>query len=265
TMARFADGETESRGARGGVREVAELSGMFDDMAASLARQRQDQLAFLAGVAHDLKNPLGALKLGIQALERDRSESRRAKTRRRLERQVDFLARMVEDLLDATRIEAGQLEIRLEQLDVRDLVTDMAALYRGTAPERPIEVRVPETAVLVSGDPLRLEQVVSNLFSNALKFSPRGSPMWAEVAARNGEVVVEVTDRGMGIPPDEIDDVFKPFRRRMPDTAPGAGLGLSVVRRIVEAHGGAIEVESEPGAGSTFRVRLPRRPGTVGE
>ncbi len=257
SMARFSRGDSGTRGPAGGVRELAELGQMFDGMAASLAQRRQDQLAFLAGVAHDLKNPLSALKLGIHALERDASDARRAVTRDRLERQVDLLARMVDDLLDATRIEAGQLEIRKECLDLRDLVTDMVRLFAPTAADRAIEVEVPDAAVLVQGDPLRVEQVISNLLSNAIKFSPRGSAVRVAVTRADGDAVLAVSDRGMGIPPDEVQSIFLPFRRRAPEKAPGAGLGLSVVRRIVEAHGGRVEVASEPAVGSTFRVVLP--------
>ncbi len=257
SMARFSRGDSGARGPAGGVRELAELGQMFDGMAASLAQRRQDQLAFLAGVAHDLKNPLSALKLGIHALGGDVSEARRAVTRDRLERQVDLLARMVDDLLDATRIEAGQLEIRKERLDLRDLVTDMVRLFAPTAADRAIEVDVPDAPVPVQGDPLRLEQVISNLLSNAIKFSPRGSPVQVMVSCADGDAVLAVTDRGMGIPPEHVQSIFLPFRRRAPEKAPGAGLGLSVVRRIVEAHGGRVEVASEPAVGSTFRVVLP--------
>lgn len=257
-IGRFESGQTQVRAEDGGLRELAELTQGFNAMADTLARQREAQLEFLAGVAHDLRNPLDAIKLGIQVLEIEQSAARRGRARERLDRQVERLARMVEDLLDATRIEAGQLELRPEPLDLRDVAQDMVRLYAPTSPEHQITVRVPPERVPIRGDPLRLEQVVSNLLSNAIKFSPGGGTIEVVVSVEGEHAVLSVSDRGIGIPKDEQADVFLPFRRRHPEVAPGAGLGLSVVRRIVTAHGGSIEVDSEPGRGSTFRVRLPR-------
>ncbi|HEX7080006.1 MAG TPA: HAMP domain-containing sensor histidine kinase [Gammaproteobacteria bacterium] len=258
TISKLRAGDDGARAVSGGsCREVLELAEGFNEMADALARQRQEQLAFLAGVAHDLRNPLGALKLGMQALVQDQSEARRARLHVRLDRHVDRLARMVEDLLDATRIEAGKLEIRPEALDVRDVVEDIVRLYSPTSPDHRIETEMPERPVIVQADPLRVEQVVSNLLSNAIKFSPHGGSIRIVVGEEPGAAVLSVTDSGIGIPESELADVFLPFRRRKTEMA-GAGLGLSVVRRIVNAHGGSIEVESRVGAGSTFRVRLPR-------
>jgi signal transduction histidine kinase len=230
---------------------------MFNDMAISLSQQRKAQLTFLAGVAHDLKNPLSTLKTGMYTLEHEASEVRRGNTRATLDRQVDLLNRMVDDLLDATRIEAGQLELRWATFDLRRLVNDVVRLYVPTAPEHQITSRIPDEPVMVEADGLRIEQVLRNLVSNAIKFSPYGGSVEVALERGSNEVALSVSDRGIGIPRDEHTSIFLPFRRRDLNVAPGAGLGLSVVRRIVSAHGGSIDVESEPGAGSTFRVRLP--------
>ncbi|WP_266215184.1 HAMP domain-containing sensor histidine kinase [Paraliomyxa miuraensis] len=258
TIGRFKAGETDGRAHDDGLSELAELALGFNEMAEGLAQQREAQLTFLAGVAHDLRNPLNAIKIGIYALEVEQSEARRGRARERLDRQVDRLARMVDDLLDATRIEAGKLEMRVEPMDLRDVVQDMVRLYAPTSSEHQITAHVPGERVVVQGDPLRLEQVVSNLVSNAIKFSPEGGSIEVVVRTEGDDAILSVTDRGVGIPHGELSSVFLPFRRRRPEVAPGAGLGLSVVRRIVMAHRGSIDVESEPGRGASFRVKLPR-------
>jgi signal transduction histidine kinase len=176
-----------------------------------------------------------------------------------LERQLGRLTRMVGDLLDASRIEAGELELNVEEVDLRKVAREVVELYAPTSPAHQVELEAPEQPVRVRADPLRLEQVVSNLVSNAIKYAPEGGPVKVVVGVEGDEAVLAVKDRGVGIPPEEIPDLFLPFRRRAMtrNLAPGAGLGLSVVRRILQAHGGRIEVESVQGTGSTFRIRLP--------
>lgn len=256
-MARFQTGEEGARGTGGGPREIAQLAQGFNEMADTLVQQRQQQLVFLAGVAHDLRNPLNGLKLGLYAFEQEQSQGKRARLRERLDRQVERLSRMVDDLLDATRIEAGSLELRTEDLDIREVVDDMVRLYGPTSLEHQISAEQPPEPVIVHGDSLRLEQVVSNLLSNAIKFSPSGGPIRISVEVQSGEATVAVSDQGVGILPEEMPYLFVPFRRRQQEVIPGSGLGLSVVRRIVTAHGGRIEVDSEPGVGTTFRIKLP--------
>jgi signal transduction histidine kinase len=165
---------------------------------------------------------------------------------------------MVGDLLDATRIEAGELALRLTALDLRTAAQAMIDLFTPAATAHRITLKAPDRAVLIRGDALRIEQVISNLLSNAIKYSPAGGPVDVAVSQTDREAELSVADRGSGIPAEEIANMFLPFRR-LPATSQirGVGLGLSVVARIVSAHGGRIEVESTPGVGSTFRVRLP--------
>ncbi len=241
----------------GGVlAETHELADRFNEMTASIGEQRQDQLTFLAAVAHDLRNPLSALKLIVQTLERDPALATPDRFRR-LDRQLDRLTRMVGDLLDATRIESGHLELALEEFDLRTVAQSMVDLYGPTTTHR-LTLTAPERPLFVRGDPLRLEQVVGNLLSNAIKYSPAGGPVDVVLAAAGADATLSVSDRGPGIAREELPALFLPFRRRPANASiRGVGLGLSIVRRIVDAHGGRIEVESEPNAGSTFRVRLP--------
>lgn len=259
TIAEFRAGAAGRRAKPRGLREVRELAHGFNNMADALAKQREDQLAFLAGVAHDLRNPLHALRLGVHALVEERSRTERERTHDALDRQLDRLERMVDDLLDATRIEAGKLEMRFEVFDLRVAVDDMIRLYAPTSPQHHISARLPPEPALVEGDPLRLEQVVSNLLSNAIKYSPRGGAVHVEIENGVEHVVLSVADEGIGISPDQRAEIFLPFRPRRADAPAGAGLGLSVVRRIIEAHGGRIEVKSGGERGAVFSVVLQRR------
>jgi signal transduction histidine kinase len=264
SVARLQAGDTGMRAAEGGgSRESADLARAFNRMVEALSRQRENQLAFLAGVAHDLRTPLSGLKLGLQALEETPSGAAQRRTLAMLDRQVDHLARMADDLLDATRIEAGRLEMHLVEFDLGPLVQDIAQFHAPTCPRHEIVVRAPDAPVTVRGDPVRIEQVLNNLLSNAIKFSPGGGRIDLTLANDGDGAVLSVTDRGIGIARDDVPKLFVAFRRQHPDVAPGAGLGLSVVRRIVVAHGGTVEVDSTPGRGSTFRVRLPRTAATA--
>src|SRR5690606_29180693 len=150
-----------------GPSETRELAHAFNEMADAIATQRRSQLEFLTSVAHDLRNPLSAMSLCIQGLALDASESRRERSLRVLERQLRHLSRMVDDLLDAARIEAGQFRLRLSELDVRDVCRHVVTLYEPTATRHRIVLEVPPQVVVLRADPQRLEQVVANLLSNA--------------------------------------------------------------------------------------------------
>lgn len=254
---RYRAGDTTVRASGAGSRESQALANAFNELLEAEAQQRENRLAFIAGVAHDLRNPLAALRLGLHGLEDMPSAEDRTRILVMLDRQVDHLTRMVTDLLDATRIEAGRMDLHLTEVDLRQVVSEVVQLHGPMFPAHRIVVDVPEHAVHTRGDPLRLEQVLSNLLSNAVKFSTEGSRIDIVVREEADAVVLEVRDQGIGMSPDELRELFVPFRRQRPDLAPGVGLGLSVVRRIVTAHGGHIDVESAPGRGSTFGVRLP--------
>ena len=174
-------------------------------------------------------------------------------------RQIERLDRMVGDLLEATRVEAGCLELRPAPLDVRPIVGQVVELYRPVSPAHEIVFVESTEPVVAACDSTRIEQVVTNLVSNAIKYSPEGGRVIVSAFAERSEAIVSVSDEGMGIPSEERERIFEPFRRtrRSRELVPGVGLGLSVARKIVAGHGGTLEVESRVGAGSTFRVRLP--------
>jgi signal transduction histidine kinase len=257
SVARLQAGDSSLQCRERGSKESADLARAFNRMVEAQSRQRENQLAFLAGVAHDLRTPLSALKLGIQALEEAQGDAAPRRTLAMLERQVDHLSRMANDLLDATRIEAGRLEMQVQEFDLRPLVKETAPLHAPAAPRHKIVVRAPDVPVVVRGDPVRIEQVLNNLVSNAIKYSPAGGHVEVMLERDGDGAILSVIDQGIGIARDDVSSLFVAFRRQRPEVAPGAGLGLSVVRRIVSAHGGSVEVDSMPGRGSTFRVRLP--------
>jgi two-component system, OmpR family, sensor histidine kinase MtrB len=263
-MERFGKGERGVRATEAGPSELREMSRRFNELADALAAQRQAQVAFLGGVAHDLKNPLSVLQLSVALVPADEPlppEHRIREMIAKIKRQISRLDRMASDFLDISKVEAGELELNLGTRDARELVRGVVDLFNGTTPEPNLLVTLPAEAVDLRCDDHRLEQVLTNLISNAIKYSRPSAAI--EVALEPGAeaVVFRVTDRGVGIPQAEQQRVFEPFRRvgLSKEAVPGVGLGLFVVRRIVEAHGGRIDVESTPGAGSTFRVHIPRR------
>lgn len=260
-MRDFATGHRGARAPERGAEELRAVAHQFNRMAEALERQHVNRLAFIAGVAHDLRNPLSALKMSTALLspERALSEERLRSTLQLARRQVDRLDRLVGDLLDASRIEAGQLELRLERHDARYFAREAVELFRPAAEGHELVLKVPDAPVFVECDALRIEQVLNNLVSNAIKYSPSGTRVEIAVERSEGQAVLRVTDEGIGIAPGELARIYEPFRRmgNARDRIPGVGLGLSVARRIVEAHEGEIEVQSQPGAGTTFRVLLP--------
>jgi two-component system sensor histidine kinase MtrB len=250
-MRDYARGDRNARAPERGPAELRIIASQFNAMADTLARQRENQLAFLAGVAHDLRNPLSVLKLATMTMSPERVPI--------MKRQVDYLDRMIGDLLDASRIEAGQLELRPQQEDARALLCEVYELFRDLSPVHQLSMNVPDQPVMLHCDALRIEQVLNNLVSNAIKYSPKGGPVEITLNDSDDGAVISVTDHGLGIPSDQRHHIFEPFRRARltKDHIPGIGLGLSVARRIVEAHHGQLEVRSELGKGSTFFVRLP--------
>lgn len=258
TITRLRAGDTDVHAQVRGAFELREVSRALNDLIDTAARHRHGELAFLASVAHDLRNPLAAMKMAVQILAETQQGGTNARTIAMLDRQTDRLAHMVDELFDATRVAAGQIELHRAPFDLRESVRHTVQLLELSAPAHELVAHLPSAPVIVDGDARRIEQVVNNLVSNAIKYAPDAPRIDIRVASDGEWAELSVTDRGIDIPKDEIPDLFMPFRRHATKVAPGTGLGLSVVQRIVTAHGGRIDVESTVGAGSTFRVRLPR-------
>jgi signal transduction histidine kinase len=258
TMRSFGRGKLDERASEEGPAEVAEMARRFNEMASAIARQRKERQTFIAGVVHDLRNPLAVLRLSTDVVNGgvELPRARLMKVLGAVGRQVGRLERMVSDLLDSVSIEAGTLRLRLEEHDV---ALEVVELYATTSAAHSIDVQVPDEPVVLRCDGMRLEQVLSNLVSNAIKYSPAGGPVTVQVRADRGMVVFRVRDHGVGMSAEDAETAFEPFRRSagMRDAVPGSGLGLYVVRRLVEAHGGRIMLSTAPGEGSTLEVTLP--------
>jgi signal transduction histidine kinase len=174
--------------------------------------------------------------------------------------QADRLERLINDLLDSARLEAGRLESVPERVDLVSLAQETAQAAVQLSPTHTIRVLAPEMRVIGRWDAGRLEQVFENLLTNAIKYSPDGSEVLVRIEVDGSDAVVTVTDHGSGIPPEQLPHLFSRFTRlqaAMTSGTPGLGLGLYIARSLVEAHRGRIWVDSEIGVGSTFGFALP--------
>ena len=261
-MDEFED-DRDARAPETGPLELREMARSFNRMADTISRRRQQQIAFLAGVAHDLRNPLAALRTSLAAIGPDRPLPPEPTIRRiaeLMDRQFVHLERMTGDFIDTARIEAGELELRAEPRDLAELVRHAVTLFQSAPWDERFQLAVPAEPVVVFCDGARIQQVITNLLSNAIKYSSEASPIRVALERGPEHVTISVADRGIGMSSGDIPTIFDPFRRTESSrrTASGVGLGLFVARRIVRAHGGSIEVESAPGSGTTFRVVLPK-------
>jgi signal transduction histidine kinase len=242
------------------------LGGLFLTIRATvrelrLARMKSD---FVSSVSHELKTPLALIQLFADTLEGGRvaSNDKAREYYRIIGAEARKLTRQLGDLIEFGRIETGSREYPIQQVDLCDVIRTTVATYRPQLEDQRFEVEMalPDGEILVRGDPEGLQRIVSNLVSNAIKYS-NGHPYLRVALSRDaGDAVIEVTDQGLGIAPTAHTRIFQPFERAVGGGAtgvPGSGLGLAIVAHAVKAHGGRIDVISSPGRGSTFRVRLP--------
>jgi signal transduction histidine kinase len=219
---------------------------------------------FLSLVSHELRTPLTSIRGYLELVLDEEAGELSAEQRRFLdavERNSSRLLRLVGDLLFVAQADAGRLGLEHEKVDVADLVADCVEGARPTAHEKAVELTLSALPVpALVGDRLRLHQVLDNLVSNALKFTPEGGSVNVRTFSSGDHVIVEVADTGIGIPVADQPRLFERFFRSSAATdqaIPGTGLGLAIVKAIVEAHGGRITVMSAEGHGTTFRVELP--------
>jgi PAS domain S-box-containing protein len=219
---------------------------------------------FVSLASHEIKAPISVLLLQNQLLLRGaRDESGEVPERwiAMLEssaRQIDRLVRLVDEMLDVSRITAGRLHLEIEQVDLSDLVRETIARFGEALTRLSCSLRA-DAPVIGRWDRLRLDQITTNLLSNAIKYGG-GKPIDIMVEAHGNAALLVVRDRGIGVAAEDRERIFERFERVEGTKAPGLGLGLYIVRQIVEAHGGSIVVVSETGAGSTFTVKLPLAP-----
>lgn len=227
---------------------------------------------FLATLAHELRNPLAPLRNGLEIIHLASDDPASVeKARRMMERQFEHMVRLIDDLLDLSRISRGKITLHRKRIQVATAVQQAVETSRPVIDEleHKLTVSLPAEPVCVNADPTRLSQVFSNLLNNAAKFTDPGGSVWLTVERRNGEVVVSVRDNGIGIPPPVLPRVFDMFTQADPTlerTHGGLGIGLSLVKGLVEMHGGSVEARSDGvNLGSEFIVRLPAVSPTAAE
>jgi two-component system sensor histidine kinase KdpD len=228
------------------------------DVAAETERARS---ALLSAVSHDLRTPLASITGTAGMLLDDRSalgDGARRELMETIRDEADRLSRLIANLLDLTRLDSGALQVRKELCPLEEIVGSALHRLRAQVAGREIRVDLPPDVLLVPVDPVLIEQVFVNLLENALRYSPAGSPLEVTAAVHGDDVAIAVADRGNGIPPGEEEQIFERFYR-LADGArsDSTGLGLTICRAIVRAHGGRITAENRAGGGSVFRFTLP--------
>jgi two-component system sensor histidine kinase BaeS len=268
---RLGAGERSARAPEDGADEIADVARAFNRMADELASRQAEvessdraRRQLLADVSHELRTPLTAIRgyaetLAIPAFGPATPEGRRGVAI--IQEEVDRIDHLVDDLLDLARYEAGGVQLALGPVSAADLLVRVEARHGPSAREAGVDLstRVAPDAEVLVGDARRLEQALQNLAANALRHTPRGGSVTLAAALRNGRFVFSVRDTGIGISAEHLPHVFDRFYKTDPSRAmPGSGLGLSIVRAIVERHGGTIRVRSIPGIETVFEMELPQ-------
>lgn len=222
---------------------------------------------FLSMLAHELRNPLSAINNAVQVLELDSSAEAKTRARRVIGRQVVHLSHLVDDLVNVDRVVSGKIKFTPQPFDVAEVVSRAVSGFTGNAGlDRYIDVST--EPAWVNGDAVRLEQVLSNLLTNAIKYSPAASRIQVALRGDGANATLTVEDAGIGISPDLLPSIFDTFvqgDRTLDRTAGGLGIGLTLVRGLVEMHGGTVDVSSDgEGLGCRFTVRLPQIPAEEG-
>lgn len=252
------------------AQDVSQLANALSDLhrqANELSENERRKDVFLAMLSHELRNPLAALRSATDLLIL--GEPARGEVLTLFRRQLGLLTRLVDDLLDVARVSRGQIELRRHTVALPDVIEAALETSRPALDERRhfVETILPPRQVMVRGDAARLTQAVSNLLVNAARYTPPGGSVSIRLDVEGGDAVLRVTDTGMGIPAEMLGRIFELFHQGEPPPGQpreGLGLGLTLVRRLVELHGGSVSATS-PGAGlgSTFEIRLPVLPMTT--
>ena len=246
------------------VTERKRLEDSLRRVAADLSEADRRKNEFLAMLAHELRNPLAPIRHAIRALQLGNGDGNalRAATDM-LDRQVGQMVRLVDDLLDMSRISRGRIELRRDRVALAPIISQAVeatrALYRSMNHE--LTVTLPQRPVYIDADPARLAQVVGNLLNNACKFTDSGGHVWLTVEQAGAQVIIRVEDNGIGIAPDQLSHLFDMFTQvdtSVERSRDGLGIGLTLVKTLVEMHGGTVEARSAGlGRGSEFIIRLP--------
>lgn len=244
--------------------DITERRALQHELTVALQRAataNQAKTEFLSRVSHELRTPLHGTMGFLELLSREPDSPERARFLESAQRSCEQLVSLIDELLEVTRIESGRLELQLSLVDLGELVDDVVVLATSSADDHQVTVSTerPEHPVVVRTDRRRLGQVLSNLVSNGVKYNRRGGHVLVRVADDRDGIDIDVIDDGIGIAEDDLARLFVPYDRlgASETEIAGSGIGLSVTRQLTAALGADLHVESEPGAGSTFRVRLP--------
>ncbi|MDQ7843941.1 MAG: ATP-binding protein [Armatimonadota bacterium] len=260
--ARIADGRYGERVPVTSDDELGELAGQFNRMATALEQVERMRRDLIADVAHELRTPLASIAGYMEALI-DGVLPAEPETFHRIRREASRLQRLVSDLQELSRVEAGQIPILPQPVEVRELADAAAARMRPQFEDKGVvlAVDIPRNLPRVLADPDRIGQVLTNLLGNALQHTPEGGRVTIQARREQGMVAIAVADTGAGIAPEHLPHLFDRFYRVDPSRARrsgGSGIGLTIARHLVERHGGSIRAESEgPGHGATFTFTIP--------
>jgi PAS domain S-box-containing protein len=245
------------------VHERALLEQELQRLAGELTEKNRMQSEFLFTLAHELRNPLAPIRTGLELMRVKSGSPGSAKVQAMMQRQVDHMVHLVDDLLDMARLSEGKVELRLDQVQLGEVVHDALEISMPlvTAGDHRLDLHLPPTPIALCVDRHRIAQVLSNLVNNAAKYTPKGGRIDVAAELLDGEVAISVADNGIGIGPDLLPHVFDMYVQAQAHhtmAQGGLGVGLNLVKRLVELHGGCVGAESGgAGQGSRFTVRLP--------
>jgi two-component system sensor histidine kinase KdpD len=215
----------------------------------------------LNAISHDLRTPLVAITGALSSLDEMEAELT-LQARKSLivnaREEADRLNRLVGNLLEMTRIDAGAIHLLREPCELQDLVGSALELFAERAKDRPIQINIPPDLPLIPLDYVLMVHVLTNIIENALKYSPAGSPIEISAGLEDDQIVLEIADHGIGIPQDDLTRIFDKFYRvRRPESVSGTGLGLAICKGIVDVHGGHISARNRPGGGAILHLAFP--------
>jgi two-component system OmpR family sensor kinase/two-component system sensor histidine kinase BaeS len=257
----MAQGDLSQRVAVRGKDEIAELGHTFNQMAGSLQQAEEARRAMTADIAHELRTPLAVQRANLEALQ-DGIYPLTAENLQPVLEQNRMLTRLVDDLRTLAMADAGQLTLERTPADLSELVRQVIERFQPQADRQAVrlELSKPGKTPLVSVDAIRVEQILTNLLSNGLRYTPQGGTIWVNVQGKGAEVMVTVHDSGPGIPEESLPFVFERFYRADKARARaegGSGLGLAIARQLAQAHGGELTAENAPQGGAVFTLSLP--------
>ncbi len=244
------------------ISQVKQAEDALREANARLTEADERRKDFLGVLSYELRNPLTPIRNSLYILDRAApggDQDRRARTV--IDRQVSHLARLVDDLLDVTRISRGKVRLQRTRMDLTEAARRAVEDHRSLLEDLDVQVQLPNEALWIDGDPTRLAQVIGNLLNNAAKFTPRQGRVSVSLTRIEGRAVLEVADTGLGIAPETLERLFVPFaqaEQSLDRSRGGLGLGLALVKGMVELHGGEVSAQSGgPGKGARFTIRLP--------